>query len=179
MPTAPAALFLAALLATLLAAGAALRANTVAPSRLRPVDAGADALVDAALARSETVRRLVAELEASDLIVYVAETDALRPGVRAALRFMGIGAARDRFLRIDMRPGDPGNETSRAAAIATLAHELMHALEVAAAGQVVDEAGFAIFYKAVAHQVRDAVFDTRAAREMGERVHFELTGRRQ
>jgi hypothetical protein len=167
------------IVAAVLATGAAPHANSRSPSRLRGADPGADALIDAAVARSETFKRLVAELDASDLIVYVAETDALRPDVRGALRFMGTGAGPDRFLRIDVRPGDPGSATGLIVAIATLAHELMHALEVAAVEHVVDDASFELFYKAVAHEVRDAVFDTRAAREIGQRVHFELTGRKQ
>lgn len=175
MWNARAALIVAALAAT----GATAHANSASPSRLRGADPGADALIDAAVARSETVRQLVAELDASDLIVYVAETDALRPDVRAALRFMGTGAGPDRFLRIDVRPGGRGSAAGLVAGIATLAHELMHALEVAGAGHVVDVASFELFYRTMAHEVRDAVFDTPAAREMGQRVHFELTGRRQ
>ena len=180
MPKAPAALLLAALLAALLAGGAAIRADTLVPSRLRAVDAGADVLIDAAVTRSETVRQLVAELEASDLIVYVAaDSNRLRPDVHGAMRFVGTGAGPDRILRIDVRRGDPGSTTAFIVAIATLAHELMHALEIAAAAHVVDAVSFELFYKDVAHEMRDAVFDTLAAREMGERVHFELTGRTQ
>ena len=169
----------ALLAAALMSAGATAHADSAWPSRLRAADPGAEALIAAAMARSATFKRLVADLEASDLIVYVAQGDAWRPDVRGALRFMGTGAGRDRFLRIDVRPGDPRSPTSQILAIATLAHELVHALEVAAVAHVVDAESFERFYRAVAHEVRDAVFDTRAAREMGERVHFELTGRRQ
>lgn len=91
---------------------------------------------------------------------------------------MGTGASPDRYLRIDLRRADPGSSTGLVAAIATLAHELIHALEVAAAPQVVDEASFARYFGEVAHPLRDAVVDTAAAREIGHRVHFELTGRR-
>ena len=168
----------ALLAAALVSAGATAHADSAWPSRLRAANPGAEALIAAAVARSATFKRLVADLEASDLIVYVAQGDALRPDVHGALRFMGIGAGPDRFLRIDVRPGDPGSPTSLILGIATLAHELTHALEVAAARHVVDEASFARFFRAVAHEVRDAVVDTRTAREIGQRVHFELTGRK-
>ena len=175
MPKACAAL----VLASFVAAAATAHANSASPPRLRAADAGADALIDAAVARSETFRQLVAELHASDLIVYVAaDSEQLRPDVRGTLRFMGAGAGPDRFLRIDVRPGDRGSATSVIVAIATLAHELMHALEIASAAHVVDAASFELFYKAVAHEVRDDVFDTPAAREIGQQVHFELTGRK-
>lgn len=168
----------ALLAAALVSAGATAHADSVWPSRLRAADPDAEALIAAAVARSQTFKRLVADLEASDLIVYVAQGDALRPDVGGALRFMGTGAGPDRFLRIDVRSGDPGSPTSLVIGIATLAHELVHALEVAAVAHVVDAVSFERFYKAVAHEVRDDVFDTIAAREMGQRVHFELTGRK-
>jgi hypothetical protein len=175
MPNAAALLLIAALLLT---AVATAHARPAASSRVRAADAGAGALVSAALTRSATVKRLVAEIEASDLIVYVAEADDLRSDLHGALRFMGTGASPDRYLRIEVRPGDPASPTSLAVAIATLAHELMHALEVAAAQHVVDEASFTRFFREVAHELRDAVVDTPAAREIGQRVHFELTGRK-
>jgi hypothetical protein len=164
--------------ALLLAAVAAAHASPASPTRLRGADAGADALIDAALTRSDTVKRLVAELEVSDLIVYVAEADDLRSDLRGALRFMGTGAGPDRYVRIDVRRGEPGSAAGQVVAIATLAHELMHALEVASAEHVVDEASFALFFRQIAHELRDAVVDTHAAREIGQRVHFELTGRK-
>jgi hypothetical protein len=164
--------------ALLLAAVATAHASPVAPSRVRPADAGADALIRAALQRSDTVKQLVAEIEASDLIVYVTEADDLRPDLHGALRFMGTGASPDRYLRIDIRPGNTASPTGLNVAIATLAHELMHALEVAAAQHVVDEASFTRFFREVAHEIRDAFVDTHAAREIGKRVHFELTGRK-
>ncbi len=173
MPTAIAAFVVVSLLAS-----GVTDVSPTSTARLRAADAGADALIDAALTRSETVKRLAAEIEVSDLIVYVSETNSLRSELSGALRFMGAGA-RDRFLRIDVRPCDPGSATSLIAAIATLAHELLHALEVAGARHVIDELSFTQFYREVADKPHAAVVDTRAAREIGQRVHFELTGRRQ
>jgi hypothetical protein len=54
----------------------------------------------------------------------------------------------------------------------------MHAVEVAGASHVVDHASFEHFYRTTADESADDVFDTRAAVEIGERVHFEMTGRR-
>jgi hypothetical protein len=147
-------------------------------SRLRAVDTAAERLVQEAVARSQTFRQLVASLQSSNLIVYVAESTTLRGDVQGAIRFMGSGAGDERYVRIDVRRGDPSSTASLRRAIATLAHELMHALEVAGASHVVDQATFEHFYKTTAEELRDDIFDTRAALEMGERVYFEMTGRR-
>lgn len=169
---------LAILVAVLLVTSSAVHANTALVSRVRAVDTVADRLVQEANARSPTFRQLVAALQRSDVIVYIAESDTLRGDVQGALRFMGSGAGDERYLRIEVRLEDLGSVLSLRRAIATLAHELMHALEIADATHVVDHATFVNFYKATADQLRDDVFDTRAAVEMGERVYFEMTGRR-
>ena len=169
----PSAILLLALLGT-----SAVHANRSIVSRVRPVDPAADRLVQEAVARSRIFRQLVAALQTSDVIVYVAESDTLRGDVQGTLRFMGSGASDERYLRIDVRRGDLASTASLRHAIATLAHELMHAIEIAGASHVVDRATFEHFYKTTADELRDDVFDTRAAIEMGERVYFEMTGRR-
>lgn len=169
---------LAILVITLVGTSGAVHANRSVLSRVRVVDTAADRLVQEAVARSRTFRQLVATLQTSDVIVYVAESDMLRGDVQGALRFMGSGAGDERYLRIDVRREDLASTLSLKRAIATLAHELMHAIEVASASHVVDHATFVDFYKTTADELRDDVFDTRAAIEMGERVYFEMTGRR-
>jgi adenylosuccinate synthase len=168
----------AILVTVLVATSSAVHANSSVLARVRAIDTGADRLVQEAAARSQTFRQLVAALQTSNVIVYVAESEDLRSDVRGALRFMGSGAGDERYLRIDVRRGDLASTVSLRRAIATLAHELMHAIEIASASHVVDHATFVDFYKTTADELREDVFDTRAAIEMGERVYFEMTGRR-
>ena len=84
----------------------------------------------------------------SDLIVYVSRTP-LDGTLCGALRFVGAGANGGRYLLIELNDGrgdDLDALSDRLAGIATLAHELQHALEVAGATDVQDLASFEAFY---------------------------------
>ena len=149
-------------------------------SRVRGVDRRARALLDEAVWRSGTFQQLVDAVADSDLIVYVSRTP-LDGTLRGALRFVGAGADGGRYLLIELndgRGGDLDALSDRLAAIATLAHELQHALEVADATSVRDLASFEAFYGDVGTSRRDVV-DTQAAQLVGEQVYFEMTGRKQ
>ena len=149
-------------------------------SRVRGVDGRARALLDEAIWRSGTFQRLVDEVADSDLIVYVSRTP-LDGTLRGALRFVGTGADGVRYLLIELNDGrgdDLDALSDRLAGIATLAHELQHALEVADATSVRDLASFEAFFGDVGKSRRDVV-DTQAAQLAGEQVYFEMTGRKQ
>ena len=64
------------------------------------------------------------------------------------------------------------------AAIALLGHELAHAVEVAADASVVDHASFERLYRRIGDRciTRGATrgYDTRAARDAGDRIFAEL-----
>ena len=167
------------LLLTSLATSAS--ADQLLLSRVRGVDARARSLIEEALWRSGTFQRMVVEVAASDLIVYVSRT-ALDGTLRGALRFVGAGADGGRYLLVELNdePGDGLDAPSdRLAGIATLAHELQHALEVAGATDVQDPESFEAFYTEVAASHRHDVVDTLAARQAGAQVYFEMTGRKQ
>ena len=155
-------------------------ADHAPPVRVRGLDSHAEALIDEGLWRSTTFQRIVADVAGSDLIVYVSRTpmEVTRSG---ALRFVGAGADGGRYLLVELNAelGD-GLETAtdRATGIATLAHELQHVLEVAAADQVQDAESFDAFFRELGSGHHPDVVDTEAARLVGARVYFEITGRR-
>ena len=93
--------------------------------RLRPDDRCARAIVWEGAQSSPTVARLVAAVEASDVVVYVRCETGLRQ--RGVMTFVAHGGPLT-YVLVRVEIGQP--ERAR---VATLAHELTHALEVAEA----------------------------------------------
>jgi hypothetical protein len=140
-------------------------------AHIRSTDRHLRALIDDALATSATVRALVERITVSDVVVYVAcETD---PGVHGfgRLNFISaVGGFRYVLIRLKPKRGGP--------AIAALAHELQHAVEIAGAPSVVDEASLGREYARIGYKSHSSsgglAFDTAAAVETGRRVTEEL-----
>ena len=110
-------------------------------------------------------------MHATDVIVYVEATFGLPPDVSGRILLAGV-AGDQRYLRVQVRA-----TLQRDLLIATIAHELRHALEVAGDRTVVDEKGFAALYRRIGDAVQAcAGFDTEAARLTGRRVRDELLG---
>jgi hypothetical protein len=119
------------------------------------------------------------ELDAADVVVYVHVELRSSVGPSGRLQFMSAGGGR-RYLRVSVEPGGQswGDVLSRRHELtAVLAHELQHATEVAAATAVVDMAGFRELYRSIGIRLDAGVFDTVAARLVGERVLSELRTR--
>jgi hypothetical protein len=166
---------LLAVIGTALATSGSAAGDSAPPAsgitRERPPDAIAQAAFDRGRSRSQIFARLVEELEGSDVIVHVERFIRLQQSIGGQLFFVTEGAEGDRFLRIRLN--------ARAAAFdmtATLAHELQHALEVARAAGVRDEAGLARLYRAIGTELEPGVFDSRAARDVEALVRAELFG---
>jgi hypothetical protein len=142
-----------------------------APARgVRPLGREAERLLAEARRLSPTVRRLLAELEASDLFVYV-EVRPVLPSRTAQLALLGSGAG-VRYLKIKIHRNNVGG-----AGISWLAHELQHAVEIASAPDVTDEAGFVRLYRRIGHRNSSGPgesFETDAAIEVGNQVLAEL-----
>jgi len=144
------------------------RAQSTLPfTRVRPIDARARELLLDAWTSSPTVRTLVETIESSDLIVQI-ESQPVLAVFRARLRFMSAVPG-CRYLRVSVKvPGLREN------LLPALAHELQHAVEIAAADDVVDEQALADLLRRIGSQTRRAVFETEAAVEIEQRVRKEL-----
>ncbi len=107
-------------------------------SRIRPTDKKAASLLQAGNARSATFRRLAELIEQSDLVLYV-ETGRLP--LRSKLQFV-CASPNARYVRVSVRVPGLDNDL-----VPWLAHELWHAIEIAGAPDVRDEASLQQFYE--------------------------------
>ena len=138
------------------------------PRRLLPVDRKAADLLEAGRVRSATFRRLAESLERSDLIVWVVAGHLQRPG---QLQFIAA-TPRSRYVRVAVRL--PGLEIDL---VSTLAHELQHAVEIAGAAEVRDQASLRRFYERIGEGRPAGVgveVETAAAQKIGTMVLHEL-----
>jgi hypothetical protein len=120
-------------------------------------------------------RDLVAQLDASDVIVY-AESDCEMPlPLAGRLTFMASSGGR-RYVMVRIACSLEGR-----AQIAMLGHELRHAVEIADADSVVDEPSLGDEYRRIGFASTvmrsGAGYDSRAAIEAGRRVWDELSRR--
>lgn len=149
-----------------------------ATPHVRPETEGTRDLYADLLAHSQTVRALVARLDASNVIVYVrhrAFTETTLDGRIGFVRSEKTGAPRYRFLIVEIACG-----RSRIVQLAAFAHELQHAVEIADAGEVVDARTLASHYSRIG--MRTSVgpaadtFETISARDISVQVRRELLG---
>lgn len=117
----------------------------VVPNHLRPQSSRTAMWVREAKVRSATVRRLIERIEASDVLVYIDAPPRLTPGVAACLTWMATTPA-VRIVRASFRPDLRTTE-----AIAMLAHELQHVVEVAEHPEVQDEGTLLALYTRIGH----------------------------
>jgi hypothetical protein len=163
---------------------AALAVLPVAPAAAQDIDPqsrhigshvrGATPHVNKLIARgmkgSHTFARLVEELNKSNVIVYIQVTRDVPVGLDGRLAFMtSVGPLR--YLHAQVRDGLPTDLL-----LATAAHELQHALEVAQHEDVRDAQGLASLYERIGIRAHDHKrYDTAAARITGRRVRQELS----
>lgn len=139
--------------------------------RIRTMDARITKLLADGVQRSSTFATMVAALQESDVIVYIELKPRLSSKLAARLLLQGV-AGGQRYLRVQVRPNLPNDQM-----IAIIAHELRHALEVAADASVVDQAGLLSLYERIGYRTASTGgYDTEAARRAGETVHLELRG---
>jgi hypothetical protein len=164
--------FAAALVTPLLTAPAL--ADPVTPadgvSRVRPHDARSASLLSQGLQRSRTMRAIVGELQQRDVIVYIQMQPSLRGRLLGKLTWV-TGTRRFRYLRIFLNPAE-----SQDVIIATLGHELQHAVEVAHEPSIVSDETLEAHYRT--HGIRmtahDNGWDTELARITGDTVRREI-----
>ena len=152
--------------------GPMLHAAPAAVPHVRPQSPRIAAWLERGIAESATFRALVERLEQSDVIVYLDIQPGLRQGLAAGLTWMAATPSA-RFVRASLRPDLPARE-----AVAMLAHELQHGLEVAAHPEVRSAAGLATLFARIGHAtaITGDHWDTQAALRTGERVRLELLG---
>ena len=144
-------------------------------SHVRTNDSRMRAAIADGIAGSALFRDLVAQLDASDVIVY-AENDCLMLAPLAGrLTFMSSAGGR-RYVLVRIACTLDGR-----AQIAMLGHELRHAVEIADAESIVDEPSLAVAYRHIGFtssvMPAGTGFDSRAAIEAGRRVWEELSRR--
>jgi hypothetical protein len=148
------------------------RADAADIVRIRPLAPYLEDLLQEGTASSATFRELVERIRRSDLIVYVSP-GTLDSRLRGRLKFIGA-AGNTRYLRIQV-----GWQASAARSIASLGHELQHAVEVADAPTIRDEESFGrefarIGFPSSAVQLGEDRYDTRAAVDAGYQIWQEL-----
>lgn len=154
--------------------GADATANRDGGPRLRPFDNRSAAIVVEGMRRSERLRTLIEELEQRRVIVYVQLQPTLRGRLAGSLTWI-TATAKFRYVRVSLSPDLRGP-----AAIATLGHELQHALEVANEPSIVDAKSLNAYYRrtGISMYRHDNGWDTEAARVVGDEVRQELAGSR-
>jgi hypothetical protein len=136
-----------------------------------------DSRIRAAIAdgveHSPLFRDLVAQLDASDVIVYVQADRAMPQRLQGRLVLLSAAGGR-RYVLVRIACFLTSMQQ-----ISILGHELRHAVEIANAESVVDEASLAAEYRRIGFgsgSLRQGEgFDSRAAIEAGQRVWHELT----
>ena len=118
--------------------------------------------------QSPTFASLLLRLERGDVIVYIEDVPRL-PGALEGRLVMPPPAHGTRYLRIQIARSGSSADT-----IALIGHELRHAVEVADASTVVDDAGLAALYRRIGIDRGNNLFDTAEAQEVGRRVLKEL-----
>lgn len=145
-------------------------AAVVEVAHVRALDPLLRRLIERGIAGSATFRRLVADLNASDVIVHV-ERGRIRNGLRGYLLHRVVESNGFRYLRIsvDTRLPEP-------LVIAIIAHELQHALEVARAPAVGRSLEIEAFFATIAdHGCATAYcFETSAAVNVQQAVLSEV-----
>lgn len=142
-----------------------------APTRhIRTMDTPIRRLLKKGVRHSPSFAALVRRLQDSDVYVYVELVDRL-PGALEGRLMMLPTAHGHRYVRIQIALRGSLDDS-----VAVLGHELQHAVEVANAGDVIDQVSMAKLYERIGSRGGEHVYDTVAAQEMGRTVRRELQG---
>ena len=142
------------------------------PPHVRPENAEGVALIHDASERSPVIRNLLDQLERSDVVVYLRFRVFSSSEIDGRLVFLSSAGGR-RYLVIELA-------CLRVAPVrmATLGHELHHALEIAGAPSVVDRQTLASYYARIGMRTSgmDPVqtFETQGAQDTALRVRRDL-----
>lgn len=136
---------------------------------VRTTNENVQRLLERGVSKSPTFAALLARLNASDVIVYIEQTLDMPKTLEGRLLLMPL-ANHQRYLRIQINRNGSQNEL-----VATIGHELRHAIEVADATEVRDETALELLYRRIGMgSTGEHNYDTEAARTTGRRVRKEL-----
>src|SRR6185503_3661675 len=136
---------LAIALVAVLSMSSTFASERIGGPRLRPQDHRTTQVLQEGAARSETFRALVNRIEASNVIVYVAVSPILKSSLSGSLTWM-TRAGDFRYVRASIRTDLTFDQM-----IASVAHELQHAVEVIEDESVTDERSLTALYKRIGH----------------------------
>ena len=140
-------------------------------TRVRLTDARLSQLLQNGMMRSPTFKAMVDRIEAGNVIVYMSLAPTLRSYLAGRLTWMSR-AGGYRYLRAQI-----STDLNPDSMIATMAHELQHALEVSEDPNVTDQRSLTELYKRIGRETRTSVtseWETAAAQEVGWQVRKEL-----
>lgn len=162
-----------ALLLSAVAIVPASAASRIQVSHVRSVDAVITRTLRHGSVASATFRELLDALERSDIVVHI-ERGQPGTGTTGSTRFVTT-AGGTRYVRITLDVADASG-----ASVALLGHELRHAVEIAEAPWVVDQATCRELYVEIGHRSCRRpgwCFETAAAVAAGRQVLSELSAR--
>jgi hypothetical protein len=155
------------MLAAMLLAGSFADVPIHSTPHVRAVTPAAHALLTEAVAKSSVLNLLIGRLDATDVFVYIEVTGSSDiPLARTKLVTTVPGA---RFLRVALNAQVPPWDR-----LPLLAHELQHALEIAADTDVRDDDGIRRLFQRVGFSGGIDKYETAAARDVERRVRVEL-----
>lgn len=152
------------------AASTAIGSERNGGPRLRPQDPRIVQVLKEGPLRSDTFRSLVDRIEAGNVIVYIAVNPILKSSLSGALTWM-TRAGDYRYMRASI-----STELTFDQMIATVAHELQHAVEVIEDESVKDERSLIALYKRIGQPSRatSSGWETTNAQQTGYQVRREL-----
>ncbi|HSL21315.1 MAG TPA: hypothetical protein VK886_07265 [Vicinamibacterales bacterium] len=159
---------IAALAATLMAVQPS--APPTAVPHVRTSSAYLSRLIELARAESPTFFAMLVAIDTSDMIVYFEAVPQLDSRLRGCVHFMGA-AGGYRYVRAQIRTAMTSHEV-----ISSLAHELQHAIEIAAHPEVRSELDLAELYRRIGDEHQWRMFETVTAQQAGRTVRNEMLG---
>lgn len=140
--------------------------------RLRPQDSRIKDALREGSARSATFRALLDRVELGDVIVYVATDRQIKSSLSGMLTWM-TQAGGYRYVRASINPDQSFDQV-----IATIGHELRHAIEVIEDPSVTSEKTLVQLYKRIGQHTNTSTptrWETVAAQQTGTQVRRELS----
>jgi hypothetical protein len=141
-------------------------------SHVRTLDKRLRSVIDEGLARSASFRGLIARLDGSDVIVYVEPECPMSSRLFGRLTLLGAGGDR-RYVKVRI-----SCMLTLPQQIAAVGHELRHAVEIADAPSVVDDASLAAEYRRVGFASRvmrsGDGYESRGAIDAARQIWAEL-----